>query len=43
MHHESLFRSNSTPKIERWTRESTGRMRDLWGDEDLARWVPETL
>jgi GT2 family glycosyltransferase len=42
-HHESYFRRKATPEIERWTRESTARMRALWGAEDLSRWVPETL
>jgi GT2 family glycosyltransferase len=43
MHHESFFRRKATPEIERWTRESTARMKMLWGAEDLSRWVPETL
>jgi GT2 family glycosyltransferase len=43
MHHESFFRRKVTPEIERWTKESTARMRALWGAEDLSRWVPETL
>ncbi len=43
MHHESFFRRNATPEIDRWTKESTARMRALWGAEDLSRWVPETL
>ena len=43
MHHESFFRRKATPQIERWTTESTARMRALWGAEDLSRWVPEAL
>jgi GT2 family glycosyltransferase len=43
IHHESYFRKKSTPTTERWTRESIRRMRNLWGGEDMARWVPETL
>ena len=35
--------ASATPEIERWTKESTARMRALWGAEDLSRWVPETL
>jgi GT2 family glycosyltransferase len=43
MHHESYFRGTPSPTIQRWTSESTARMRRLWGAEDLSRWVPETL
>jgi GT2 family glycosyltransferase len=42
-HLESVFRGNRTPKIERWTNESTARMYAKWSDEDLTQFVPEPL
>jgi GT2 family glycosyltransferase len=42
-HLESFFRSQPSPQIRRWTLESVQRMRSLWGDKDMARWVPEVL
>lgn len=43
VHHESYFRKTPSPTIQRWTLESSARMRRLWGAEDMSRWVPETL
>jgi GT2 family glycosyltransferase len=42
-HLEKFFRSKPSPVIERWTRESTHRMKVIWGNKDLSRWVPEVL
>ena len=42
-HHESMFRGQRDPKIERWTRDSTQRLWTKWADEDLSRWIPEAL
>jgi GT2 family glycosyltransferase len=42
-HREKFFRGKASPVIERWTRESTLRMKGLWGSKDLSRWVPEVL
>jgi GT2 family glycosyltransferase len=42
-HREKFFRGKASPQIERWTRESTQRMKALWGSKDLSRWVPEVL
>jgi GT2 family glycosyltransferase len=42
-HREKFFRGKPTPKIEQWTRESTMRMKALWGAKDMSRWVPEAL
>lgn len=42
-HHESVFRGNKDPKIERWTAESTARLWRTWAAEDLTPWVPEAL
>jgi GT2 family glycosyltransferase len=42
-HLEKYFRSKPSPTVERWTRESTQRMKALWGHKDLSRWVPEVL
>jgi GT2 family glycosyltransferase len=42
-HLEKFFRGKPTPQIERWTRQSTLRMKSLWGSKDLSRWVPEVL
>jgi O-antigen biosynthesis protein len=42
-HREKFFRGSSTPVIEKWTRQSTLRMKALWGAKDLSRWVPEVL
>jgi GT2 family glycosyltransferase len=42
-HREKFFRGKPSPVIERWTRESTQRMKAIWGHKDLSRWVPEVL
>jgi GT2 family glycosyltransferase len=42
-HHESVFRGNPTPKIRRWTEESTQRLWRKWLQSDLTRFVPEPL
>jgi GT2 family glycosyltransferase len=42
-HLEKYFRSKPSDKVRRWTVESTERMRMLWGNKDLSRWVPEVL
>ena len=42
-HREKFFRGKPSPVVERWTRESTLRMKAIWGGKDLSRWVPEVL
>jgi GT2 family glycosyltransferase len=42
-HREKFFRGKTTPVIQRWTKQSTLRMKALWGAKDLSRWVPEVL
>ena len=44
-HREKFFRGNgkTSPTILRWTKESTVRMKQKWGNYDLSRWVPEVL
>jgi GT2 family glycosyltransferase len=42
-HREKFFRGRPTPKVKQWTLESTSRMKALWGNKDLSRWVPEVL
>jgi GT2 family glycosyltransferase len=44
LHHEKLFRGRRpSQRLIEWTRESTHRMRAVWGMKDLSRWVPEVL
>ena len=51
MHHESFFRRNATPEIDRWTQESTARMRGAvgrrrpvpLGSGDAVMEIPKTL
>ena len=42
-HYEKFFRGNADDKILRWTKVSTARMLQRWGDKDMSRWVPEVL
>jgi GT2 family glycosyltransferase len=42
-HHEMMFRSNPSPKLERWLKESTRYMWSKWGAADVSAWVPEAL
>jgi GT2 family glycosyltransferase len=44
-HREKFFRGKgkADDKITRWTRASTARMLQRWGNTDLSRWVPEVL
>jgi GT2 family glycosyltransferase len=42
-HLEKYFRSTPSETVKTWTVDSTERMKALWGDKDLSRWVPEVL
>src|SRR5262249_13733036 len=43
VHREKFFRGKPSPQVKQWTLESTRRMKALWGNKDLSRWVPEVL
>ena len=40
IHHESVFRGRSTPKIEKWTLDSLLRLKEKWSDTDLSPFTP---
>jgi GT2 family glycosyltransferase len=40
MHHESVFRGRTTPKIEAWQQASAQRLFDKWSTTDLSPFVP---
>jgi len=40
VHHESVFRGRSTPKLERWQQESAQRLQEKWAATDLSEFVP---
>ena len=42
-HHESVFRGRSTPKIERWERDSFLHLRDKWATTDLSEFSPAII
>jgi GT2 family glycosyltransferase len=42
-HLEKYFRREASGELLEWIKASTLRMRVLWGNKDLSRWVPEVL
>ncbi len=40
MHHESVFRSRTNPKLDEWQRASAHRLYDKWSTTDLSHYVP---
>jgi GT2 family glycosyltransferase len=40
IHHESVFRGRSTPKIEQWTLDSLLRLKEKWIEADLSPFTP---
>ena len=43
VHHESVFRSQKTPKLDRWHEESFLRLRAKWRGVDLAPFTPAVV